>query len=86
MMKKVDLKFDDISNKLDESVIHETPVPPVEPVLSRREEQIRKSGHGLRTKDAKVIICVTPLARISRTSHVHEPGHYLQCRFTKYRF
>ena len=42
MMEKVDLKFDNISNKLDESVIHETPVPPVEPVLSRREEQIRK--------------------------------------------
>ena len=34
MMKKVDLKFDDISTKLDASVVYETPVPPVEPVAS----------------------------------------------------
>ena len=50
MLNDVNLELKDVENTLEKH-FEETEIPEMEPVLVRREKQIRQSGHGLRTKE-----------------------------------
>ena len=50
MVNDVNLELKDVENT-HEQHFEETEIPEMEPVLVRREKQIRQSGHGLWTKE-----------------------------------
>ena len=59
-LAEVNLDLQNIQDIPDEQT-NEVPIPNMEPILRKREDEIRRSGHGLRTPDGKIISRFPPI-------------------------